>query len=191
MSRLSKACGQGRHEDCAETLEMCACTYRGLHKAQHRYASAAAASEGGTGTSVFETFKHPLQPNGEPWPGMRLKANHVGAPKIFALELACQDICEAFDGYGCYLVGSSLERPDWRDIDVRFIMEDDKFVELFPTAGQHWEQNSRWLLMTVAISERISKISGLPVDFQFQPQTHANERHKGARHAIGIKIESK
>jgi hypothetical protein len=119
----------------------------------------------------------------------RKKANHVGAPAIFALEQACRTICEAFDGFGCYLVGSALERPDWRDVDLRYIMADDEFAKLFPSAGQYWEQDARWLLLTVSISERLSKLSGLPVDFQIQPQTHANERHKGPRHSIGLKIK--
>lgn len=148
--------------------------------------AAAKASSPSVEPAPFEQFKHPLQPNGKPWP--RVKASHVGAPAVFALELACRDICGAFDGYGCYLVGSALDRPDWRDVDVRFIMEDCKFAALFPKAGQHWEQDTRWLLITVSISERLSKVTGLPIDFQIQPQTHANERHKGNRHAIGIMI---
>lgn len=116
------------------------------------------------------------------------KANYVGAPAIFALEQACVQICDAFDGYGCYLVGSCLVRSTWRDVDIRFIMADDKFARLFPDAGQHWEFDPRWLLLTVAISERISKLTGLPIDFQFQPQTHANEHHKGPRHSIGLRV---
>ena len=118
----------------------------------------------------------------------RKKANYIGSPQVFALEQACRSINEAFDGYGCYLVGSCIERPDWRDVDVRFIMPDDRFAVLFPKAGQCWEQDARWLLLTVAISERLSKVTGLPIDFQIQPQTHANERHKGPRHSIGLVI---
>jgi hypothetical protein len=106
------------------------------------------------------------------------------------LDQACRDICEAFGGYGCYLVGSALDRPDWRDIDVRFIMSDEDFAVLFPCAGQHWEHDARWLLLTISISERLSKVSGLPIDFQFQPQTHANERHQGRRHALGIRLRA-
>ena len=118
----------------------------------------------------------------------RKKYNYVGAPAIFALELACRDICAAFNGYACYVVGSALQRSDWRDVDVRFIMSDADFAVLFPDAGQHWEHDTRWLLLTISISERMSKLTGLPIDFQFQPQTHANDRHKGTRHAIGIRI---
>ncbi|HEY4136505.1 MAG TPA: hypothetical protein VGO34_14970 [Alphaproteobacteria bacterium] len=126
-------------------------------------------------------------------PAKRKKGIYVGAPACFALELACQDINRAFGGFGCYLVGSALERADWRDIDVRFIMTDAEFDKEFPGTRERgiWEFDPKWLLMTVAISERLSKLTGLPVDFQFQPQTHANERHKGRRNALGMIIEKK
>jgi hypothetical protein len=124
-------------------------------------------------------------------PERRKKGVYIGAPACFVLELACRQIWEAFDDDGpggCYVVGSSLERPDWRDVDVRFIMEDASFAKLFPDAGDHWEFDPRWLLMTVSISQYLSKLTGLPIDFQFQPRTHANERHKGRRNAIGLRF---
>ena len=119
-----------------------------------------------------------------------VKGIYIGAPACFALELACRQICEAFGGHHCYVVGSSLERADWRDVDVRYMLEDDAFTALFPDAGQCWEQDARWLLLTVSISGWLSKVTGLPIDFQFQPQTHANERHKGKRSCIGLHIRS-
>lgn len=121
--------------------------------------------------------------------GVTQKPSHVGAPAIFALELACQQLDEAFDGLGCYLVGSALARPDWRDVDVRFIMTDDAFGALFPDAGKDgwWEHDPRWLLMVTAISAHLSKLTGLPIDFQFQPMTHANARHDRPRHALGMR----
>ena len=118
----------------------------------------------------------------------RKKAIYVGAPACFALELACQHLQEAFGEYGLYLVGSALERPDWRDVDVRYILSDEGFAALFPDAGQYWEHNPRWLVMVAAISAWLTKETGLPIDFQFQPQTHANERHPGKRNALGLKI---
>jgi len=120
------------------------------------------------------------------------KPCYIGAPACFALELACRDICDAFDGYGCFLVGSCLEKSDWRDVDVRFIMKDEDFYRLFPDVGEHWglwELDTRWLLLTVSISGHLSKITGLPIDFQFQPQSFANEKHKGQRSAIGIRLQ--
>lgn len=118
----------------------------------------------------------------------RKKANYVGAPAIFALELACQQLREAF-GWGLYLVGSALKRPDWRDVDVVHILSDDDFAVLFPDANTtNFEHNPRWLVMTVGISAWLSKASGLPIDFKFQPQTWANQRHNGERHALGLKF---
>lgn len=119
----------------------------------------------------------------------RKKACHVGAPAVFFLEQCCQHINAAFGHYGCYLVGSSLERADWRDVDIRFIMPDEEFDVLFPDAADRcWEQDPRWLLLTVSISGWLSKMTGLPVDFQIQPQTHANASHKGPRNAMGLRI---
>lgn len=127
-----------------------------------------------------------------PEPVKRKKGVYIGAPACFALEEAVRHVAEAFGAYeecfGIYLVGSALERADWRDVDLRFIMPDEKFAELFPDAGDHWEHDARWLLLTVAISERLSKLTGLPIDFQFQPQTHANKCHKGPRSAVGMRI---
>lgn len=127
---------------------------------------------------------------------MSEKAVHVGAPACFALELAIRPVCEAFgvwtgSGLGaCYQVGSTLERADWRDVDIRLMMPDEVFAREFPNAGDHWEHDARWLLLTVAISEYLSKRTGLPIDFQFQPQTAANKRHTGKRNAIGIVFAS-
>jgi hypothetical protein len=118
-----------------------------------------------------------------------MKAIYVGAPAIFALELACQHITAAFGSFGCYVVGSAIERADWRDVDVRLILADEEFARLFPDAVMPcWEQDERWLLLTVSISLWLKQQTGLPVDFQIQPQTHANERHKGQRHSIGLRI---
>lgn len=125
----------------------------------------------------------------------RKKGVYIGAPACFALEEAIRPVCEAFGVYrseginGCYLVGSSLERPDWRDVDVRMLLDDDEFAREFPHAGEHWEHDTRWLVLNVAISERLSKLTGLPIDFQIHPRTKANERHKGQRAAIGLRFE--
>lgn len=74
----------------------------------------------------------------------RKKFNYVGAPAVFALELAVAQVWQAFGGFGCYLVGSCLERRDWRDVDVRMILSDEEFAQLFPNAGQHWEHDARY-----------------------------------------------
>lgn len=128
-------------------------------------------------------------------PKRRVKGVYIGAPACFALELACQHLNEAFDDFGCYLVGSTLERSDWRDVDVRFIMRDDEFYKLFPDVRPDcpgtWEFDPRWLIMTTSISQWLSQQTGLPVDFQFQPQSHANKHHKGPRSALGIRTSKR
>jgi hypothetical protein len=124
------------------------------------------------------------------------KATYIGAPACFKLEQVCQHVADAlvsFDSFGVYQVGSSLDRADWRDIDIRAILSDDGFKSLFPDANVDgvawgWEQDPMWLLLTVSISAWMREQTGLPIDFQIQPQTHANERHKGSRNAVGIKI---
>jgi hypothetical protein len=122
----------------------------------------------------------------------REKQVYVGAPACFALEMACQHICDAYDAFGCYVVGSSLERQDWRDVDVRLILDDADFAREFPgVEGRSWEHDSKWLLTVVSISAWLTKHTGLPVDFQIQPQTHANDIHKGKRNAIGLKIRKR
>lgn len=124
----------------------------------------------------------------------RKKVSYIGAPACFALEQAAKILCEAFDDddgpFGIYVVGSCLDRPDWRDVDVRMIMSDEAFGKLFPKAqliNAAWEFDPRWCLMAVTISAWLRERTGLPIDFQIHPMTWANERNKGKpRHAIGL-----
>jgi len=121
----------------------------------------------------------------------RKKFCYVGPPAIFKLQAACQHINDALGSFGCYVVGSCLERPDFRDVDVRFIMEDGEFENLFPAAFINdalWEHDPRWLLFNISITEYLRVQTGLPVDFQIQPQTFANEKHPGKRYAIGLRV---
>lgn len=129
-------------------------------------------------------------------PAKRRKWSYLGPPACFLLEQACQHINQAFGDFGCFQVGSSLERPDFRDIDVRFIMTDDEFAALFPDVDIKsrsclWEHDPRWLLINASISLWLKQQTELPVDFQIWPQTHANQRHGGKRrHPLGIRYRS-
>jgi len=75
------------------------------------------------------------------------------------------------DGSRVYLVGTVNERPDFRDVDVRLILPDDRFDALFGHSPALWGAfcyaTSRWL----------SADTGLPIDFQVQRQTEANEKY--------------
>lgn len=117
----------------------------------------------------------------------RKKVSYVGVPAIFELNLACHLLVRGF-GHTIYLVGSALDRPDWRDVDLVMIMSDEAFAAEFPCSGLnggHWELDPKWLVMTCAISKWLAEKSGVLVDFKFQPRTWANERHKGRRSAMG------
>lgn len=121
---------------------------------------------------------------GDPSPA---RANYLTVEQAFVLNEACRIVREAFDdiSYGVYHVGSSLYRPDWRDVDVRCIVEPEKFEMLFgPT-----DSSPTLKFLNVAISGYLRERTGLPVDFQFQHQKRANSEfstHAGhARSALG------
>ncbi len=121
----------------------------------------------------------------------RKKFCYIGPPGCFELEMAMKHVGDAFGRHCSYVVGSTLERPDWRDVDVRMILDDDEFAKLFPNVDLKngaavWEFDPRWLLLNVAITDWLRKHTGLPVDFQMQPRTFANERHKKKRNAVGL-----
>ena len=125
-------------------------------------------------------------------PEKRKKTSYIGVPAVFKLELACKHLNDAYGGFGCYVVGSALERPDWRDVDVVLILEDKQFKREFPDVGDFttgaFEFDTKWLLHMVALSEWMSAQTGLPIDFKIQPQTWANNRHKGPRHPHGLRF---
>lgn len=96
-------------------------------------------------------------------------------------------INKALDGFGCYLVGSALERRDYRDVDVRFIMTDGAYDRLF-RSKTGW-LNPLWSLMCTTISLWLSQQTALPIDFQIQRQTEANAAHSGKRSPLGIFLD--
>ena len=125
--------------------------------------------------------------HGKPPAPARERANYVAAPAYFNLNQACVVVNRALDpfgGFGCYLVGSSLYRKDHRDVDVRFLMSDEGYDRMFRT--QIGWLDPLWSLLCASVSLWLSQQSGLPVDFQIQRMTQANEGHDGLRSAIGI-----
>lgn len=94
---------------------------------------------------------------------------YVPLSSFTLLDHACDLIVAAFDEHP-YHVGSSTQRADWRDVDVRLILNDDQYDLWFSS-------QAFWSLFCLAVSEYLSRVSGLPVDFQVQRTTHANERY--------------
>ncbi|MFC4006659.1 hypothetical protein ACFOY2_05465 [Nonomuraea purpurea] len=112
----------------------------------------------------------------------------VGMPALLHLNSFGREIGEAF-GHTPYLVGSAARGKQWRDVDVRLMLPDDEFDALFPGHAKPDETDGRWALVCAAISELGRVRTGLPIDFQIQRVTQANERYDGVRHALGLSLQ--
>lgn len=110
----------------------------------------------------------------------------VGMPALIHLDAFGREIDEAF-GHLPFLVGSAARSKQWRDVDVRLILPDDEFDALFPRHTKPAFTDGRWSLMCAAIAELGRARTGLPIDFQIQRMTDANELYGGGvRHALGL-----
>lgn len=96
----------------------------------------------------------------------------IGAPAVFLLEQSCFLLFRAF-GEMPYLVGSATQRRDYRDVDVRIILEDAQYTALF--GHPYAECNMLWSVICSAISEWLQRRTGLPVDFQIQARSYVKE----------------
>ena len=68
----------------------------------------------------------------------------------------------------------------YRDVDVRLMLDDDEFAQACPT-------RARWELLCLAVSAYLRERTGLPVDFQVQLTSIANEKYGGkARNPLGM-----
>lgn len=86
-------------------------------------------------------------------------------------------------GHVPYHVGSSLQSKQWRDVDVRLILPDDEFEQRFGR-NELAETNPKLAAITLAFATLGQQMTGLPIDFQIQRQSHANERYPGPRSAL-------
>jgi hypothetical protein len=112
----------------------------------------------------------------------RKRASYLTVSEQFNLNHACRLLTAAF-GFRTYQVGSSLERPDYRDVDLRCILEDAEYTALIGT------NLTRLRLLNVALSEWLAARTGLNIDFQFQHQTGANAEHHDVRNFVGIPLD--
>lgn len=111
---------------------------------------------------------------------LRKRADYLPPQSLFGLHSAAHEVRKSYDSLGVYLVGSCLARKDYRDVDVRCIMRDDDFEREFPKdANGH---RPKWMLTCLSLSAWFRHVTGLPVDFQFQKQTLANERYPSRAH---------
>lgn len=103
---------------------------------------------------------------------MTPRAHYLLVSQFYALNVACVPIRKRYTHV--YLVGSVLERPDWRDVDVRCLLEEKQFALV----------DTRFI--NAALSEWLAARTGLPIDFQFQCIELANKEFAGKRNALGL-----
>lgn len=106
----------------------------------------------------------------------------LDVPTFFRLDAACRAVFEAF-GTPPYLVGSCLERPDFRDVDISLMLSDEQYAAMFPNKYAQ-------LFLNAAVSDWLKAQTDLPVDFKFQDCTRANAEHKGRRNPLGTRGET-
>ena len=99
--------------------------------------------------------------------------------QMFLLDHACKPIEEAFGDV--YLVGTAVSRQEYRDVDVRCILDDERFDDLRAAIGL-----DAIAFLSLAFGQHLAAPTGMPIDFQFQRQTEANE-HQGSRNPLGVR----
>lgn len=112
----------------------------------------------------------------------------VGMPADLYLEEFGYQIWTAF-GETPYHVGSSLMNKQWRDVDVRLILSDEQYEQMGLGSPERPHDNGKWVSLVLAYSALGKSLTGLPIDFQIQQQSYANEKYPGhhcMRSALGI-----
>ena len=108
-------------------------------------------------------------------------------PAYLKLQLFAKLIYDAFEAVP-YLVGSSSgQSKQWRDVDIRLMLSDEDFIKRYG----HWNPGHaqfnihKWQAECMAYSALGKELTGLPIDFQIQDTTRANESYsKGPREAL-------
>lgn len=108
---------------------------------------------------------------------------YLDAPDLDRLDMASVLVRQALDTP--YLVGSCLARPDYRDVDIRVVLDDKRYRSLFGAAGH---RDPLRHMLQVAITEHYVRATGLRIDFQIQQRTRANELYAeaGRVHPLGV-----
>jgi hypothetical protein len=113
-----------------------------------------------------------------------LARSHVGMPAGIYLDHFGIEVYEAFGDFP-YLVGSALRTTAWRDVDVRLILADEDFERQIGSLERPHCLNLKWNALCLAWSALGARMTGLPVDFQIDQRSEANNKHKGPRHPLG------
>ena len=115
----------------------------------------------------------------------KYRVNFLTVSENAALKLVCEPIERAFPGcFGCYHVGSSITRKDYRDVDVRLVLSNEQFERLFGTGDKSPACLDLWFLFCWAISDWMKRRTGLEVDFQIQSLAMSSQHRDEPRNAL-------
>lgn len=103
--------------------------------------------------------------------------------ELHLLERACQPVWDAFGA--TYLVGTAQTGGQYRDVDVRTILSDERFDRLFGFDNVDTNGEALWALICSAVGRMLTADTGLPIDYQIQRMTEANEKYQGQRNPVG------
>lgn len=110
-----------------------------------------------------------------------MRSSYLLYSDFYKIEEWCQKVRFVLDGEVPYMVGSSITRSDYRDIDIRVILSDRIFDRRFKI-------KEKLLFANLCFSMWGQSATGLPVDFQFQRRTEANELYGGMkRNPLGLR----
>ena len=110
---------------------------------------------------------------------MGKRVMYLSVEELWRLSHAVRPIEDAFGGKTVYLVGSVLERQDWRDVDLRMILNDAEFKDIFvPPCGTTDHISAPLydqfrMLFQTSLTFMLRHQTGLPVDFQFQSHSES------------------
>lgn len=107
---------------------------------------------------------------------MTRRATSLGPTEMFILRAWGVALRDSF-GEMPYLVGSVVRAEPWRDVDVRMMLDPDDPL----LADRH-----RLITLSHAVTVWGQRVTGLPIDFQFQHRDEANAEHDGRRHPLGL-----
>lgn len=116
----------------------------------------------------------------------------MGMPAGLYLEEFGRIVADAFDATP-YHVGSSVpghERAgQYRDVDVRVLLDDDVYAAMGFGDPERPHLSAKWVALVMAFSELGRRMTGLPIDFQIQQVSYANEKFATGRSALGVRSE--
>lgn len=118
-----------------------------------------------------------------------MRATYLLVSDIALLNAWAEKVREMFHA-APYLVGSALERPDFRDVDVRLLLWADP--EVAGSVKRTYDRLATSVSiehLNLAVSLWGQKVTGLPIDFQVQQAESANEDFTGRRHPLGLVID--